>query len=298
MHVFVTGATGLIGVPLCRALVDAGHAVTALSRYASPGRLPREVRIARGDPSVAGAWQEALAACDACVSLAGEPVAAGRWTDERKRRIRGSRIDGSARIAEVVASRGPAVWVSGSAVGLYGARGDEAVDETARPGADFLADVCQAWEAAARPAEARARVVFLRTGIVLAREGGALQQMLLPFRFFAGGPVGKGDFWMPWIHLADEVALILFALGDSRVLGPVNATAPEPARNRDLAKAIGRALHRPSALPLPTAVLKLALGEMAEVVTSGQRAVPKKALDLGFRFRFPGVDAALADLLG
>jgi uncharacterized protein (TIGR01777 family) len=298
MHVFVTGATGLIGVPLCRALVDAGHAVTALSRDASPGRLPREVRAVTGKTSDAGAWQEALAACDACVSLAGEPVAAGRWTDGRKRRIRDSRVDGTTRIAEVVASRGPAVWVSGSAVGFYGARGDEPVDEAAPPGADFLAGVCQAWEAAAKPAEARARVVFLRTGLVLAKDGGALQQMLLPFRFFVGGPVGKGDFWQPWIHLADEVALILWALGDARVRGALNATAPEPARNRDLAKAIGRALHRPSALPLPTAVLKLALGEMAEVVTTGQRAVPKKALDLGFRFRFAGLAAALADVLG
>ncbi|MFL5300837.1 MAG: TIGR01777 family oxidoreductase [Anaeromyxobacteraceae bacterium] len=298
MHVFVTGATGLVGAPLCKALVDAGHAVTALSRYASPGRLPPGVHVVQGDPSVAGPWQEALATCDACVSLAGEPVAAGRWSDERKRRIRDSRVEGTARVAEVLAARGPSVWVSGSAVGLYGARGDELVDESSPPGRDFLAEVCQEWEGAARPAEARARVVFLRTGIVLARHGGALQQMLLPFRFFAGGPVGKGDFYMPWIHLADEVALIAWALGEARARGPLNGTAPEPARNRELAKAIGRALHRPSALPLPTRVLKLALGEMADVVTSGQRAVPRKALDLGFRFRFPALDAALADLLG
>jgi uncharacterized protein len=298
MHVFITGATGLVGVPLCRALLDAGHSITALSRYASPGHLPRAVRVVQGDPSVAGPWQEALAACDACVSLAGEPVAAGRWTDERKRRIRDSRLDGTARIAEVVASRGPLTWISGSAVGYYGARGDEPLDEAAPPGTDFLAGVCQAWEAATRPAGARARVVILRTGIVLAKEGGALQQMLLPFRFFAGGPIGKGEFWQPWIHLADEVALIVWALGEERVRGPLNATAPHPVRNRDLAKAIGRALHRPSALPLPTPLLKVALGEMAEVVTTGQRALPKKALELGYSFRFPGLDAALADLLG
>src|SRR5919201_3233373 len=167
MHVFVTGATGLIGAALCRALVAAKHSVTALSRYASPGTLPREVKIVQGEPSVAGAWQEALAGCDACVSLAGEPVAGGRWTDERKRRIRDSRVESTRRIAEVVAARGPSVWVSGSAIGYYGARGDEPLDEGAPPGDDFLGRVCVEWEDAAAPAAARARVVRLRTGLVL-----------------------------------------------------------------------------------------------------------------------------------
>jgi uncharacterized protein len=298
MHVFVTGATGLIGAALCRALAAAGHIVTALSRYASPGRLPREVKIVQGEPSVAGAWQEALAASDACVSLAGEPIAGGRWSDERKRRIRDSRVESTRRAADVIASRGPKVWVAGSAIGYYGARGDEPLDEAAPPGDDFLARVCVEWEAAARPAAARARVVHLRTGIVLAREGGALQQMLLPFRFFAGGPIGKGDFWQSWIHLADEVALIAWALEDARVSGALHATAPAPVRNRDLARAIGAALHRPSALAVPPFALRLALGELADVVTSGQRVVPAKALELGFRFRFPTLEPALEDILG
>jgi uncharacterized protein (TIGR01777 family) len=297
MHVFVTGATGLVGRALCRELVGAGHAVTALSRYASPGRLPPSVKMVQGDPAVAGPWQEALAACDACVSLAGEPVAAGRWSDERKRRIRDSRVESARRIAEVVASRGPTVLVAGSAIGFYGARGEEPLDEAAPASDDFLGRVCVEWEAAAAPAEARARVVWLRTGIVLAREGGALQQMLLPFRFYLGGPIGKGDFWQSWIHLDDEVGLVLWALAEARVRGAVNATAPEPVRNRDLARALGRALGRPSAVPIPPAALRLAFGEMAEVVTTGQRVLPSKALDLGYGFRFPSIDLALADLL-
>jgi uncharacterized protein len=171
------------------------------------------------------------------------------------------------------------------------------LDEAAPPGDDFLARVCREWEEAARPAAARARVVPLRIGIVLAREGGALQQMLLPFRFFAGGPIGRGEFWQPWIHLADVVGIITWALGDERVADAVNATAPAPVRNRELAAAIGRALHRPSALPVPEVALRLAMGELASVVTTGQRAVPARALGLGYRFRFAEVDAALADLL-
>ncbi len=297
MHVFVTGATGLIGRALCRALVAAGHRVSALSRYGSRQGLPEPVRMVHGDPALVGPWLEALAECDACVHLAGEPVAAGRWTDERKRRIRDSRVESTRRVAEVVASRGPSVLVSGSAVGYYGPRGDEPLDEAAPPGGDFLADVCKEWEAAALGASSRARVVTLRTGIVLAREGGALPRMLLPFRFFAGGPIGRGDFWQSWIHLADEVGLIAWALETPSVAGPLNATAPNPARNRELARAIGRVLRRPSALPVPTLGLKLALGELADAVATGQRVVPKKAIDLGYRFRHPDLEPALRDLL-
>jgi uncharacterized protein (TIGR01777 family) len=296
MHVFVTGATGLVGGALIPALLARGDQVTALSRGAGRG-LPAGVTVVQGDPARPGAWQEALAACDACVHLAGEPVAAGRWTDERKRAIRESRVESTRLVAAVLAVRGPTVLVSGSAVGFYGARGDEPLDETSPPGQGFLADVCRAWEDAAAPAAARARVVLLRTGIVLAREGGALPQMLLPFRFFAGGPMGKGDFWQPWIHLADEVGLILWALSDARVSGPLVATAPEPVLQKDLARGIGKALHRPSALPVPKKALELALGELASVVTTGQRVLPKKALALGYRFQFPSLQPALEDLL-
>src|SRR5512141_474601 len=272
MHVFVTGATGLIGRAVCGALDAAGHRVSALSRYGSRQGLPASVGMVHGDPALAGPWLEELAACDACVHLAGEPIAAGRWTDERKRRLRDSRIESTRRVAEVVASRGPSVLVSGSAIGYYGPRGDEPLDEAAPPGGDFLAQLCKEWEAAALGAASRARVVTLRTGIVLAREGGALPRMLLPFRLFAGGPIGRGDFWQSWIHLADEVGLIAWALETPAVGGPLDATAPNPVRNRDLARAIGRVLHRPSALPVPPLGLRVVLGELATAIATGQRA--------------------------
>jgi uncharacterized protein len=296
MHVFVTGATGLIGRALVPALIQAGHAVTSLSRSAAPP-LPPGARVVRGDPALAGDWQEALADCDACVHLAGEPVAAGRWTPERKRRIRESRVASTRLVADTIARKGAAVLVSGSAVGYYGAHGDEPLDESSPPGDDFLARTCVEWEAAALPAATRARVVLLRTGIVLAGEGGALEQMLLPFRFFAGGPIGKGEFWQSWIHLADEVGLIVWALENDAVRGPLDLTAPEPALQHDLARAIGRALGRPSALPVPVPALKLALGELATVVLASQRVVPRKAQDLGYAFRFPALQPALDDLL-
>ncbi len=299
MRVFVTGATGLIGRTLCGTLLGRGHSVTALSRSTrAPERLPIGVRHVTGDPSEAGAWLDAVDAADAVVHLAGEPLDAGRWNAERKRRIADSRIVSTRLIADRVARGGPRVLVSGSAVGYYGDRGDEPIDESAGPGEGFLADVSRAWEAAAEPARARARLVLLRTGIVLAREGGALERMVKPFRLFAGGPLGRGDFWQPWIHLADEIGLSLFALEDERVDGPVNLVAPESVRNRDLARAIGKVLRRPSVLAAPEAAIRLAIGELADAVLASQRVVPRKALELGYRFKFPAREAALQDLLG
>ncbi len=297
MHVFVTGATGLIGRAACAALLERGHRVTALSRSAAGGRLPAGVRAVQGDPTSPGPWQEELSRADACLNLAGEPVDAARWTDAFKHRIRESRIRATANVTEVIRSRGPTVLVSASAVGYYGARGDERLDESSAPGSDFLSRTSVAWEEAALPARARARVAWLRTGVVLAADGGALPQMVRPFRLFAGGPLGDGKFFQPWIHLADEVGLALLALEDGRVEGPLNATAPEPVRNRELARAIGRVLGRPSLLPTPALAVRLAVGEMATVVLSSQRAVPAKALALGYRFRFPDLEGALRDLL-
>jgi uncharacterized protein (TIGR01777 family) len=304
MHVFVTGATGLIGRALAAGLVQDGHQVSALSRGARgdgaglPPGLPPDVRWVRGDPSRPGDWEEALAVCEACVHLAGEPVAAGRWTEERKRRIRDSRVESTARVAAVLARRGPGVLVLGSAVGYYGSRGDEVLDEASPPGDDFLARVTQDWEAAASPAQARARVVLLRTGLVLSGQGGALPRLAQPFRAFVGGPIGDGAFWMPWIHLADELGLIRLALEDSRVSGPVNGAAPEPVRNRDFARLLGQVLHRPSLVRTPPAALRAVLGEMASALTASQRMVPRSALALGYRFRFPALEPALAELLG
>jgi uncharacterized protein (TIGR01777 family) len=298
VQVFVTGATGLIGRAVCAALVARGDAVTALSRSRdAAARLPAGVRALSGDPSAPGGWQDALAQADACVHLAGEPIAEGRWTAARKRRIRASRVDATRHVADVVRELGPTVLVAGSAVGFYGSRGDEVLDEGSAAGEGFLAELCREWEAAARPAASRARVVALRTGIVLSAEGGALPKLVRPFRAFAGGPLGDGAFFQPWIHLADQIGLVLLALDDARASGPLNASAPEPVRNRDLARAIGKVLGRPSVMPAPAVAIRLALGEVAEAILASQRAVPRKALGLGYRFRFPELEPALRDLL-
>lgn len=297
MDVFVTGATGLIGRALCEALVRRGDAVTALSRSPDAARrLPAGVRAVTGDPTVAGPWQDALARADACVNLAGEPLDA-RWNAERKRRFHASRVDATRNVATVLRAGGPAVLVSASAVGFYGDRGDEVLDEDSAPGDDFLAGLCRDWEAAAAPAAARARVVLLRTGLVLAREGGALPRMARPFRLFAGGPLGDGSAFQPWIHRDDVVGLALLALRDERAAGPLNATGPAPVRNRELARAIGRALSRPSLFPAPAAAIRLAIGEMADVVLASQRVLPRRALALGYRFAFAEVGAAVQQLL-
>jgi uncharacterized protein (TIGR01777 family) len=297
VQVFVTGATGLVGRAVCESLLADGHAVIALSRGAATGaRLPAGVRPVGGDPAVRGAWQDELARCEACVHLAGESVD-GRWTAAKKRRIRESRLRSTENVAAVIRERGPRVLVSASAMGFYGDRGDERLDETSPPGSGFLADVCRDWEAAAAAAAARARVVLLRTTLVLARDRGALPRMVLPFRLLAGGPLGDGAFWQSWIHLADEVGLVRLALEDARAAGPLNAGAPAPVRNRDLARAIGAVLRRPSAIPAPAFAIRLALGEIASVVLASQRVVPAKAERLGYRFRFPTVEGALRDLL-
>jgi uncharacterized protein len=297
MRVFVTGATGLIGRALASSLVADGHEVVALSRSESPAGLPAGTRVVRGDPAVPGPWQEELSRCDACVNLAGEPVAGGRWTEERRKRIRDSRVLATRNAASVIAAGGPSVLVNGSAIGFYGPRGDEVIDETFPAGNDFLGHVAQEWEEATRPAARRARVVLVRTGIVLSPDGGALPKLVLPFKMLAGGPIGDGDFWQSWIHVADQVGILRLALENPLARGPVNATAPDPVRNRDLARALGRVLRRPSLLVAPAFAVRAVLGEMAEVVLASQRVVPRAALALGYRFRWPSLEPALRDLL-
>jgi uncharacterized protein len=296
VHVFVTGATGLIGRSLCEALRRRGDQVTALTRR--PGAaLPPGVRLVQGDPAQAGPWIEALGRADAVVHLAGEPVAGGRWNPERKARLVASRLDSTRRVAEAVAAGGPTVLVQGSATGFYGDRGDELLDEGAAPGRGFLADLAVRWEAAAAPAAARARVVLVRTGLVLAREGGALPALARPFRLFAGGPLGDGRAWQPWIHLADELGLLLLALDDGRASGPLNAVAPAPVRQAELARTLATVLHRPALFPVPELALRLAVGELAGVLLASQRVVPSQAVALGYRYRFPTLGPALRDLL-
>jgi len=297
MRVFLTGATGLIGRALASSLASDGHEVVALSRSGAPAGLPAGTRTVTGDPAVPGPWQEELSRCDACVNLAGEPVAGGRWTEERRKRIRDSRVLATRNVASVLAAGGPAVLVSGSAIGYYGPRGDEVIDETFPAGNDFLGHVAQEWEEATRPAAKRARVVLIRTGIVLSPEGGALPKLVLPFKMLAGGPIGDGGFWQSWIHVADQVGILRLALENPAAQGPINATAPDPVRNRDLARALGRVLRRPSLLVAPAFAVRAVLGEMAEVVLASQRVLPRQALALGYRFRWPSLEPALRDLL-
>jgi len=288
VRVLVAGGTGFIGRPLCRALAAEGHSVTTVSR--TPGRaVPRAV-----------GWEDvaaAVGASDALINLAGDPIAAGRWTDARKQGIRDSRVTATRRLVEAVrsAARRPTVLVNASGVGYYGPHGDESLDEAAPPGTDFLAGVCEAWEREALSAEALGmRVVRLRLGVVLASDGGALARILPPFRTFLGGPVGSGRQWMSWIQREDVIGLVVAALEDQRYRGPINATAPHPVYNRDFAHALGRALNRPSWLFVPAPVLRLALGELADMLLTGQRVLPRAAEALGYRWQHPDLAGALA----
>jgi uncharacterized protein (TIGR01777 family) len=300
MRVTLTGASGLIGTRLVEALTARGDEVTVLSR--DPRRAARTLGV------TAASWQpldepapaEALARRDAVVHLAGAPVDQ-RWSESATRDISASREVGTRHLVDGLraAEPRPGVLVSASAVGYYGARGDEVIDESTPPSDDFLARVCVAWEREAeRAAELGARVVLVRTGVVLDRRGGALARMLPPFRFGVGGPVAGGAQWLPWIHADDLVGLDLAAIDGGDWSGAVNACAPEPATNREFSRALGRAMRRPAVLPVPGAALRLLYGDMAQVVTEGQRAVPRRALELGFAFRHRELDAALQDALG
>jgi uncharacterized protein len=286
MRVTVTGASGLIGSRLVQALRDRGDEVTTLSRNPAKG--------VQWDPATP-APAEALNGRDAVVHLAGENVAQ-RWTADARKRIRESRELGTHNLVRGIerADARPQTLVSASAVGYYGHAHDERLTEDAPPGDDFLAQVCVAWENEAQRAEQLGlRVVRIRTGVVLDAQGGALGRMLLPFKLGAGGPVAGGRQYMPWIHADDVVGLYLAALDDPRYTGPVNASAPEPVTNKAFSKALGRALRRPAIAPIPGAAIRALYGDMAEIVTEGQRAVPAKALANGYAFQHPDLDEAL-----
>jgi uncharacterized protein (TIGR01777 family) len=300
MHIFVTGATGFIGRALILRLQRDGHTVTAWVRNEgrARGALGADVDLL---PIDAGdqALRDALAVSAGVVNLAGEPLI-GRWTRARRQAIIESRVQLTERLVQAMqyAEHQPEAFVSGSAVGYYGDRGDEVLTEDSAPADDFLAHLCRDWERSALRAEsAGTRVVLLRTGIVLGREGGALARLLLPFKLGVGGAIGSGKQYMPWIHLHDHVDMIAAALSDERFNGPVNVSAPAPVTNRDFGRALGRALHRPAVMPLPGFALKLALGEASSVLLTGQRAVPEKALGLGFSFQYPEIDSALAEIV-
>lgn len=304
MIVTVAGATGFIGRALVKRLRDERHHVRALARV--PAKAARLLGLAeddvwRWDAAAGEPPPEAFLGADAVVNLVGESLADGRWTRARKAALRASRIDATRNLVRALAklpeNRRPAILVSGSAIGYYGDRPDEALDEDAAPGHDFLADLCREWEIAAHGAEPLGmRLVLLRTGLVLGA-GGALQKMVLPFKLGVGGRLGSGRQWMSWIHLDDEVGIILHALLNEAVRGPINATAPSPVTNAELTRALGKALHRPAVFPAPGLALKAALGEMAGMLLTRQRVLPAKALATGYRFRFPSLEAALQSAL-
>jgi uncharacterized protein (TIGR01777 family) len=307
MRVFVTGGTGLVGSRLVEHLLARGDQPIVLTRRpeAAKARWGERCAVTGGDPTQAGDWMQTLKDCDAVVHLAGENLMARRWWAAFKERLRASRIQSTFNIASALAAQprradgSPRVLASASAIGIYGPHGDEELDETATPGSDFLSQLCIDWEQATQPAaDAGVRVVRIRTGIVLDAEGGPLRKMLLPFRLFIGGPIGSGRQYMSWIHHADEIGVILLGLDNPQAQGPINATAPEPLTNRDFSHVLGRVLHRPSFMPTPGFMVRLAIGQSAVVVTTGQRVLPRRALELGYRFEFPQLEGALRDLLG
>jgi uncharacterized protein (TIGR01777 family) len=296
MIVTLTGASGFIGSRLIARLQRDGHRVRVLGRR-KPAAVDAE--FAAWEAVAAEPPVSAVAECDAVIHLAGEPVAQ-RWSADVKRRIRDSRIIGTRNLVTALgkSSSRPATLISASAIGYYGDRGDQPLNEAAPPGKDFLASVCVEWEAEARKAAALGlRTDVLRIGIVLGTEGGALKAMLGPFRSGVGGPAGSGKQWVSWIHVDDVVELLVFSLMNPAMGGTVNATAPDPVRNADFAKELGRVLHRPAAVSAPAFALKLMFGEMAEVVLASQRVLPEAATRAGFVWKYPHLPGALENLL-
>jgi uncharacterized protein len=293
MRILVSGASGLVGRAAVKELHARGHRVCRLAR---PGGF-RDAGDVAWDPCAGTLDASSAEGADAVLHLAGASIGAGRWNPARKKLIRDSRVDASIKLVASMAKlkRPPLMMVSASAVGYYGNRGDEILTEASASGSDFLARVCKDWEAAVRGAESfGARVVMLRFGMILAREGGGLPQMAMPVRFGAGGRLGSGRQWMSWVSLEDAAAMILFALGEQKVRGPANGVAPNPVTNMEFTRSLGAVLHRPALFPVPSFALRLALGEMADaLLLASQRVVPKQLTDVGYEFRQPELSVAL-----
>ena len=294
MTLLIAGGSGFLGTALARALRAARHRVLILTRR--PQRDGDVLWTTRPNDT---AWRHALDRADAVINLAGESIAGSRWTEERKRAIRGSRIEATSALVSAfkAASRPPATFVSASAIGIYGTHGDEVITEESPAGSDFLSDVCRQWETLAIEASSRSRVLLLRSGLVLARDGGALPQLALPFQLFAGGPVGSGRQYMSWIGLEDWIGLVHWALVTNHVSGPLNLTAPAPVTNGEFARILGSVLKRPAIVPMPAFVMRLALGELADaLILGGQRVVPARAQALGYEFKYPTLEPALREI--
>jgi uncharacterized protein len=300
MKVFMTGGYGFVGTALTRFFLQTGHEVTSLVRSEQKAKLlPEGASWVAGDPTKPGKWQESVAGQDVLVNLAGATIFK-RWTPPYKQLLRDSRILTTHNLVEAIPREtGTNVTLlSTSAVGYYGSTADEELGEDSPQGSDFLANIARDWEVEALKAEEKGvRVVITRFGVVLGKGGGALEQMILPFRFFVGGPLGSGNQWFSWIHLEDLCRAASFVIANSEIRGPVNFTAPGPMRNRDLARAIGKALDRPSFMPAPGFMIRLMLGEFGSVLLAGQRVVPKVLVSKGFRFDYPDVERALKNIL-
>ncbi len=300
MKVAITGATGFVGRRLVERLQEQGHQPLILTRNpAAAQRAFPTLEIVAYTPTESGSWQQAIAGCDAVVNLAGEPIAESRWTPKHKQEILNSRQLGTQKIVEAIAQANPkpAVLVNASAIGYYGTSETATFDETSPAGNDFLAEVCQAWEAEAKKVkDAGVRLVILRLGIVLGN-GGALAKMIPPFKLFAGGPLGTGRQWFSWIHRDDVVNLILEALNRPDIEGVLNATALNPVRMSELCQTLGKTLERPSWLPVPSFALEALLGEGAKVVLEGQQVLPKRTTSYGFEYQYPTLKQALEEIL-
>jgi len=300
MRVFLTGGSGFIGALLVDALVKRGDECVVVSRSGKNPWKTSLVRVVRADPSIAGDWQDLIGGTDAVINLAGErivdpPLA---WTSARKQKLRASRLSTTRNIVDGIrrANTPPSLFLSGSAIGYYGPRGDALVDESAEPGNDFLARLAYDWEEAATSAADVVPVTLLRTGIVLGKAGGALASLLPPFKLGLGGPWGTGLQWWSWIHISDEIGLILMLL-DRRLEGPFNLTAPQPVTVNEFAAALGKVLRRPALIRVPGFLLRAGLGEAASALLDLQRVRPKRGLECGYQFEFPTIAGALEDLL-
>ena len=300
MRIAIAGGTGFLGTHLSHALIAGGHDVVVLTRRTTATKRPGLTYATWQPDRGIAQLLPVLTGVDAIVNLAGESIASGRWTTSRKQSLRDSRVQTTRLLVEAARTlpSPPRVWLNGSAVGYYGSRGDERLTEDSRPGNDFLSSLAVEWETAASAAGDFARVVLIRTGIVLDAREGALPRMLLPFRLFVGGPLGSGEQYMSWIHRDDWISLAVFAL-ERDVSGPLNATSPEPVTNAEFSRALARVLHRPSLLPAPAFALRLLLGETADaLLLASQRVLPARAEQLGFEFGFRDLELALRSVLG
>ncbi|MDG4476682.1 TIGR01777 family oxidoreductase [Thiovibrio frasassiensis] len=300
MKVFIAGGTGFLGQAIIRKLLQEGHSVTALARSPDKlGALSSRIRLVPGSPLISGPWQEEAPAHDVIINLTGTDIFT-RWTSKKKQQILASRIVSTRNIVAAIPAHSPhpITFINTSASGFYGFCGDEEKLEDGLPGRDFLATVCTAWEQEANKAKEKARVICMRIGIVLGKNGGALAKMLPGFRLGVAGKLGHGRQWFPWIHLDDLTRAILFCMQNSAIQGPVNLSAPTPVRNSEFTGILGRILHRPTFLAVPGFSVRLVLGELSGVVLEGCRMLPGVLLKNGFRFNFPEAQAAIEDIVG